>query len=44
MDAQRRQKQAFLQDTLPVWYESAAHVQPGPTDFVPRVPEAERRR
>jgi nitrite reductase (cytochrome c-552) len=44
MDAQRRQKHAFLQDTLPVWYESAAHVQPGPTDFVPRVPEAERQR
>jgi nitrite reductase (cytochrome c-552) len=44
MDAQRRQKQAFLQDTLPVWYRSAAHTQPGPTDFVPRVQEADRRR
>jgi nitrite reductase (cytochrome c-552) len=44
MEAQRRQKQAFLQDTLPIWYESAAHTQPGPADFVPRVQEAERRR
>jgi nitrite reductase (cytochrome c-552) len=38
------QKAAFLQDTLPAWYESAAHTQPGPTDYVPRVPEADRRR
>jgi nitrite reductase (cytochrome c-552) len=37
MNAQRTQKQAFLRDTLPRWYESAAHVQPGPTDYVPRV-------
>jgi nitrite reductase (cytochrome c-552) len=44
MAAQRQQKQAFLQDTLPIWYQSAAHVQPGPTDFVPRVPQAERPR
>jgi nitrite reductase (cytochrome c-552) len=44
MGAERGQKRAFLQDTLPVWYESAAHTQPGPTDFVPRVPEADRRR
>jgi nitrite reductase (cytochrome c-552) len=44
MDAQRAQKRAFIQDTLPRWYESAAHTQPGPTDFVPRVPEADTRR
>jgi nitrite reductase (cytochrome c-552) len=37
MDAERTQKAAFLRDTLPVWYQSAAHVQPGPTDYVPRV-------
>jgi nitrite reductase (cytochrome c-552) len=35
MEAQRRQKAAFLQDTLPVWLQSAAHRQPGPTDHVP---------
>jgi nitrite reductase (cytochrome c-552) len=40
MEAQRAQKRAFLRDTLPLWYESAAYVQPGPTDFVPRVPPA----
>ncbi len=44
MEAERAQKRAFLQDTLPIWYESAAHVQPGPTDFVPRVPGADPRR
>jgi nitrite reductase (cytochrome c-552) len=43
MDAEAAQKRAFLQDTLPRWYESAAHTQPGPTDYVPRVPEADRR-
>lgn len=37
MAAQQSQKQAFLADTLQRWYESAAHVQPGPTDYVPRV-------
>jgi nitrite reductase (cytochrome c-552) len=37
MDAQRAQKRAFLSDTLPLWYQSAAHRQPGPTDYVPRV-------
>jgi nitrite reductase (cytochrome c-552) len=37
MNAQRAQKSVFLRDTLPRWYESAAHVQPGPTDYVPRV-------
>jgi nitrite reductase (cytochrome c-552) len=37
MNAQRSQKAAFLRDTLPAWYESAAHRQPGPTDYVPRV-------
>jgi nitrite reductase (cytochrome c-552) len=42
MNAQRAQKQAFLGDTLPRWYESAAHVQPGPTDYVPRVQDAAR--
>jgi nitrite reductase (cytochrome c-552) len=36
MDAQRAQKQAFVRDTLPAWYESAAATQPGPTDYVPR--------
>jgi nitrite reductase (cytochrome c-552) len=36
MNAQHSQKQAFLRDTLPLWHQSAAHVQPGPTDFVPR--------
>jgi nitrite reductase (cytochrome c-552) len=35
MDQQRRQKDAFLRDTLPVWEEAAAARQPGPTDYVP---------
>jgi nitrite reductase (cytochrome c-552) len=37
MDRNRAQKAAFLADTLPAWYQSAAHTQPGPTDYVPRV-------
>jgi len=37
MDAERSQKEAFVRDTLPGWYESAAHVQPGPTDYIPRL-------
>jgi nitrite reductase (cytochrome c-552) len=37
MSAQHAHKDAFVRDTLQRWYESAAHVQPGPTDFVPRL-------
>jgi nitrite reductase (cytochrome c-552) len=37
MDRNRAQKEAFLSDTLSAWYRSAAHNQPGPTDYVPRV-------
>jgi nitrite reductase (cytochrome c-552) len=36
MGAERARKQAFIRDTLPRWYAAAAHVQPGPTDHVPR--------
>jgi nitrite reductase (cytochrome c-552) len=43
MDRNRAQKAAFLADTLPGWYRSAAHTQPGPTDFVPRVRTANPR-
>jgi cytochrome c nitrite reductase small subunit len=42
MDAQHALKRAFILDTLPQWYLSAAHRQPGPTDYVPRVQEADR--
>jgi len=41
MEAERAHKEAFLQDTLPHWYESADHLREGPTDFVPRVPVAQ---
>jgi nitrite reductase (cytochrome c-552) len=44
MDAEHARKQAFLRDTLPQWYESAAHVQPGPRDYVPRAAGGERQR
>jgi nitrite reductase (cytochrome c-552) len=37
MEGERKQKETFLREGLPRWYESAAHVQPGPTDYVPRV-------
>jgi nitrite reductase (cytochrome c-552) len=37
MDAQERQKSAFVRDTLPAWLESASARQPGPTDYVPRL-------
>jgi nitrite reductase (cytochrome c-552) len=43
MNRERAQKAAFLNDTLPVWYQSAAHTQPGPTDYVPRVRSANPR-
>jgi nitrite reductase (cytochrome c-552) len=43
MDAQRRQKAAFLQDTLPAWEAAAAQRQPGPTDYVPSAAERARR-
>jgi nitrite reductase (cytochrome c-552) len=43
LNRERAQKTAFLNDTLPVWYQSAAHVQPGPTDYVPRVRSANPR-
>lgn len=43
MAQQRTQKQAFLADTLPQWYQSAAATQPGPTDYVPRVSPGLRR-
>ena len=38
MEAQRAQKEAFLQDTLPRWYEAAAHAREGPTDYIPQFP------
>ncbi len=44
MEAERAQKEAFLRDTLPDWYRSAAHQRRGPTDYVPRVPMADPER
>lgn len=41
MEAQESHKAAFLQDTLPNWYESARHLREGPTDYVPLVREAQ---
>ena len=38
MDAQRAQKEAFIQDTLPRWYEPQDEAPRGPTDHVPRFP------
>jgi nitrite reductase (cytochrome c-552) len=38
MEAQRAQKEAFIQDTLPRWYEAADQAREGPTDYVPRFP------
>ncbi len=37
MDAQRAQKEAFIQDTLPRWYEIQDEAPRGPTDYVPRI-------
>jgi nitrite reductase (cytochrome c-552) len=37
MEAQRAQKEAFLRDTLPTWYEAPAHQPSGPRDYVPRI-------
>jgi nitrite reductase (cytochrome c-552) len=37
MDAERARKAAFISDSLPTWYQSAAHATDGPTDYVPRL-------